>query len=1084
MILLSSCFDDQAVLITSLTDTTVSEPTLSTTISTIPTTTPELPIVELPVGGDLAGLADGMTRIQITLHDKPIPGEIQSVILDIERVDITQPDGPVLTVFDQAIELDILTVFVDNPFNFGFADIPAGEYEQLRLIVGDGCRLTVDGETYPLRLPSGSQTGLKIIPEYGSWELMEGHLAVFDIDYDPEKQIHVTGNGKYMFKPTIPAVVDIVSEDECCSTMVLEYVTFKDGGIVKMGDRLELEFPPGAVTEDQLISVCPVETPESIIREEREESDYFVGDWFELLPSGNIFNKKVNVKFFDIPNEFFSYPEGAVPGTGAVYLLDEDGNYQKLISHTYYDENGEYILAEIEHFSFTGIGIVGKGRGNVGSKEDDRVPLYENANSNSKRWGNYWKPRNIDNNIPINDYITRYGYTAVHAGKSVGYVRLKALEDSITTYGTAFLVGPNIAITSGHTFDSFFNGHSTNQFCMYADTTNGDRTNRGDCYDIPTDPIIEIGQKEGYFWWNDVDYALFWIENSTFTQTAIKTEGYYGVDKDEKIRHYGSGRNVSPGCPSTTESLDSMPYATCSLPSDIYDWKIADLARSLDENTNLNVIGYPLHPPNDFAGFDYVATLSHPKGAGEPRREKGYYFAHNCDMQQQSSGSPLFDEYFRVVGVGSFAFKASNYAVKLSEIEKESMKNYGASHIFSLERPIFSTVFAGDIFFNESTIGFTFGNVSSSDVRSVEVMARLKHGNSNYGLHSSRIGGAVVLNSPLFTHTVYYIESVPDGDYSVMTRYHDKVVNPPAGISQANAWIVGPWEYYDETVSLLVSYPKFTIDYSAVPDLVEPGSNPIHVPIYVEAPYTYIWKSGKIYVYVKNKDNSETLIEQIPYTKADLGRYDITLGVPVTPNGSRSYIIRTNYLAIPISGDKWGPLSPGKTITIAASDQTDYDFTGAIEILNPTHGYCFTDKGRDGCEVIIETDITKYKDCEEQVQFRFHYGGRSYKYDCDNLTFKYSEWYNVSDAQWLSDKLLLFWNKGSKWAANCPNHWYRVELQIRKWDTSQNNWQVNPQPIHRIHFRVDRTKICQDDDLPEELFWEIPSAEEDSCKSN
>ena len=78
--------------------------------------------------------------------------------------------------------------------------VPAGAYTQIRLTIGEGSNVVVDGVTYPLVVPSGAQSGFKIVhaftvPRQGAVDVT--------LDFDAEKSVFETANGSWYLKPTI-----------------------------------------------------------------------------------------------------------------------------------------------------------------------------------------------------------------------------------------------------------------------------------------------------------------------------------------------------------------------------------------------------------------------------------------------------------------------------------------------------------------------------------------------------------------------------------------------------------------------------------------------------------------------------------------------------------------------------------------------------------------------------------------------------------------------------------------------------------------------------------------------------------------
>ncbi len=64
------------------------------------------------------------------------------------------------------------------------------------------------GVKHDLEIPSGSQSGLKLIHQF---MIEEGKLYELMLDFNVEKSIIITGNGRYKLKPTIRIMPMVVS---------------------------------------------------------------------------------------------------------------------------------------------------------------------------------------------------------------------------------------------------------------------------------------------------------------------------------------------------------------------------------------------------------------------------------------------------------------------------------------------------------------------------------------------------------------------------------------------------------------------------------------------------------------------------------------------------------------------------------------------------------------------------------------------------------------------------------------------------------------------------------------------------------
>jgi hypothetical protein len=156
-------------------------------------------------GGVTSPQGTGTVRVSLT----DAPAAYDSVILVIREVAVHR-DGPDdagwFTVPLTESTFDLLLLQNGVFTNLGSEVVPAGHYTQVRLILASGSYVVVDGVRHDLFVPSGMQTGLKLI---GGFDVPDGGLVDLGIDFDAARSIHVTGNGRYMLKPT--ARVHVVS---------------------------------------------------------------------------------------------------------------------------------------------------------------------------------------------------------------------------------------------------------------------------------------------------------------------------------------------------------------------------------------------------------------------------------------------------------------------------------------------------------------------------------------------------------------------------------------------------------------------------------------------------------------------------------------------------------------------------------------------------------------------------------------------------------------------------------------------------------------------------------------------------------
>ena len=72
---------------------------------------------------------------------------------------------------------------------------------EVRLILGTNNTVVVNGETFELKTPSGQTSGYKV--KMHPQTLVTGGVYVLMLDFNTEKSVHETGNGKYMLQPVV-----------------------------------------------------------------------------------------------------------------------------------------------------------------------------------------------------------------------------------------------------------------------------------------------------------------------------------------------------------------------------------------------------------------------------------------------------------------------------------------------------------------------------------------------------------------------------------------------------------------------------------------------------------------------------------------------------------------------------------------------------------------------------------------------------------------------------------------------------------------------------------------------------------------
>ncbi len=143
-------------------------------------------------------------------------GDLSAIVVNIVEVRVHGADGWVV-LNDEPQEVDILQLG-EYAESLGIAELPDGEYKQLRLVVEEDSEsfvVTPDGESHPLKTPSGEQSGLKIKGDFVVSECVDTEVT---LALDAGKSIHVHRTGKgdqWILRPVIRATTIQVEREDC-----------------------------------------------------------------------------------------------------------------------------------------------------------------------------------------------------------------------------------------------------------------------------------------------------------------------------------------------------------------------------------------------------------------------------------------------------------------------------------------------------------------------------------------------------------------------------------------------------------------------------------------------------------------------------------------------------------------------------------------------------------------------------------------------------------------------------------------------------------------------------------------------------
>lgn len=171
-------------------------------------------------GCQKTGEATGHLSILVT--DAPFPSDmIDEATVTITRVELRQEgeaeEDPFITVWEGSEKLNLLELRNGVIKELANVEVPAGTYNLIRVYVDKAGIVVKDAGSYSLKVPSGSQTGIKMFVA-PSLQVSGGLTEEVLLDFNLEKSFVLKGNLKspegikgFNFKPVIRAVNNTIA---------------------------------------------------------------------------------------------------------------------------------------------------------------------------------------------------------------------------------------------------------------------------------------------------------------------------------------------------------------------------------------------------------------------------------------------------------------------------------------------------------------------------------------------------------------------------------------------------------------------------------------------------------------------------------------------------------------------------------------------------------------------------------------------------------------------------------------------------------------------------------------------------------
>jgi len=152
---------------------------------------------------------NGTGTLSVRLTDAP--ATYDEVLIDLQELKInvsndSEEEGGWQTLdLKTKGQIDLLLLTDGKDILLTEEELPVGKISQMRMVLGSNNQIVVDGVTHDLSTPSAQQSGLKFKINA---TIEEDETYRMWIDFDAEKSIVESGNGKYSLKPTIKVITE------------------------------------------------------------------------------------------------------------------------------------------------------------------------------------------------------------------------------------------------------------------------------------------------------------------------------------------------------------------------------------------------------------------------------------------------------------------------------------------------------------------------------------------------------------------------------------------------------------------------------------------------------------------------------------------------------------------------------------------------------------------------------------------------------------------------------------------------------------------------------------------------------------
>ena len=159
----------------------------------------------------------GSGTVMIQAFDAPFQGDVEHIYLNILQVSVhkavadsgSDTTASWIILSDADTTIDFLELVNGQVATLIEEELDAGQYSQLRLLLGDSSAIVVDGVSHQLKVPSGSQSGVKLNLGFS---VDPDEIVEIYLDFDASKSIKKhPRQDRYSMNPTFKVFKSVLS---------------------------------------------------------------------------------------------------------------------------------------------------------------------------------------------------------------------------------------------------------------------------------------------------------------------------------------------------------------------------------------------------------------------------------------------------------------------------------------------------------------------------------------------------------------------------------------------------------------------------------------------------------------------------------------------------------------------------------------------------------------------------------------------------------------------------------------------------------------------------------------------------------